>query len=438
MGIQKNKKSKAKRGNQHSKATQKKPHSSTPDTSVNPDAGLVLDTCDASSTSSLSKVYCVPNCIYAGQAAGLDMLRCCLCMNWIHPVCCDEPVKHDKEYIGVYTCTKCRTISDKVISIEAKLDSLFDLNKSLINMLTESRTENMELRNLVSSLKLELTNKSSVACESNNTASDPAKGKKAMNLKPNQWSISPTKEQNNPLTQLNPLTPEFIPGNMIKITPETNHVSPRSSLENSDLKDVSPSVPERVTQPKEATTISRKPQLTIIGNSMVRDSGPIIANQLQKMKTSVLSISGYTIDSASSEVSQNIQDFNEHDTVVFQLGTVEMQDGDPFVAAAKYSELIGNLRSASPRCNVVIASVPYRLYSKSVNERIDQLNSTLRLMCVRDPKCMFWDVNPSATKSNYRSDGLHFSHHGINQFARLLAQKIKQINFSVQGLNSQV
>ena len=148
-----------------------------------------------------------------------------------------------------------------------------------------------------------------MACESNNTASNPAKGKKATNLKPNQWSISPTKEH---------LTPEFIPGNMIKITPETNHVSPRSSLKKSDLKDVSPSMPERVTQPKEATTISRKPQLTIIGNSMVRDSGPIIANQLQKMKTSVLCISGYTIDSASSEVSQNIQDFNEHDTVVFQ------------------------------------------------------------------------------------------------------------------------
>ena len=118
------------------------------------------------------------------------------------------------------------------------------------------------------------------------------------------------------------------------------------------------------------------------------------------MKTSVLSISGYTIDSASSEVSLNIQDFNEHDTVVFQLGTVEMQDGDPFIAAAKYSELIGNLRSASPCCYVVIASVPYRLYSKSVNKRIDQLNSTLRVMCVRDPKCMFWDVNPSATSDS--------------------------------------
>ena len=65
------------------------------------------------------------------------------------------------------------------------------------------------------------------------------------------------------------------------------------------------------------------------------------------MKTSVLGVSGYTFDSASSEVSQNIQDFNEHDTVVFPLGTVEMQDGNPFVAAAKYSELCSTLRQRS-------------------------------------------------------------------------------------------
>ena len=59
------------------------------------------------------------------QTGEVEMLRCCLCMNWVHPVCCGDPVE-DKDYVGVYTCTKCRLISDEVVSIEAKLDSMFN------------------------------------------------------------------------------------------------------------------------------------------------------------------------------------------------------------------------------------------------------------------------------------------------------------------------
>ena len=115
-----------------------------------------------------------------------------------------------------------------------------------------------------------------------------------------------------------------------------------------------------------------------------------------------------------------------------------MQHGDPFVAAAKYSDLIDRMRSIAPCCNIVVCAVPYRLNSKSFNQRADQLNSTLRLMCVRDPKCQFWDINPSATQANYRKDGLHFNFSGINQFANNLVHKVKQRNFHACGLKCQI
>ena len=110
-------------------------------------------------------------------------------MNWVHAVCCGDPVE-DKDYVGVYTCTKCRLISDKVVSIEAKLDSMFDLNKSLMNMLTDYRNENLELRKLVSSLKTEKHNKNTHFSEHKRDKHANTSDKSTIL---NQWSISPKK-----------------------------------------------------------------------------------------------------------------------------------------------------------------------------------------------------------------------------------------------------
>ena len=396
MGIQKSKKGKANPSKQR-KATTNKPQCSTPETST------VQEISDTSSLSS----HCVLSCIYAGQTGEVEMLRCCLCMNWVHPVCCGDPVE-DKDYVGVYTCTKCRLISDKVVSIEAKLDSMFDLNKSLINMLTDYRNENLELRKLVSSLNTEQNNKTTHHCGHKR---DKLTNTSDKSTKLNQWSISPEKRHQT-TTQLNPLSEEFIPGNMVKITPEGSDNKTRpvatkttpitsNNIVSSSKKAKSPKTADPAIQHQQANLDDHSSQLLVIGNSMIRESGPIISKQIKNKKTTVLSISGFSINSAISQVPENIQGLNsEQDTVILQLGTVEMQHGDPFVAAAKYSDLIDRMRSIAPCCNIVVCAVPYRLNSKSFNQRADQLNSTLRLMCVRDPKCQFWDINPSATQAN--------------------------------------
>ena len=81
------------------------------------------------------------------------------------------------------------------------------------------------------------------------------------------------------------------------------------------------------------------PSLTVIGNSIVRDCGPILSKELKSVNTSVLSTSGYIVDDAIKNVPNEVTDLNAQDTLILQLGSDDVQHINPFVMASKYGDL---------------------------------------------------------------------------------------------------
>ena len=299
-----------------------------------------------SSDGAASVKHCVINCMFGGQEAEAEMLRCCLCMSWVHPVCCGDLDK-DNSYVDVYTCSKCRTISDRVVSVEAKLDSMIDLNKSLINTLNDSRTENVELKKLVTNLKNEHSSRENNQNPNDDTQSPIGGANKRRCIQNSsvgkhehkKWCVSPSKKIIP--TQLNPLSKEFFPGDRVRIIPsEKGDIS----FSLTGLGDNSSTLLLSSAKKKNS---KETPGLTVIGNSIVRDCGPILSKELKSVKTSVLSTSGYTVDDVIKNVPNEVTDLNAQDTLIFQLGYVDIQHSNPFIIASKYRDLVENIRRAS-------------------------------------------------------------------------------------------
>ena len=90
--------------------------------------------------------YCLPTCKYSGRDAAESMVRCCICMLWVHPVsCCGDSVE-DPNHVGMYTCSICRKLPQRLSSIESTIEQLHDLNKHLIQMLETKEKECLDLK----------------------------------------------------------------------------------------------------------------------------------------------------------------------------------------------------------------------------------------------------------------------------------------------------
>ena len=197
------------------------------------------------------------------------------------------------------------------------------------------------------------------------------------------------------------------------------------------------STPKRhpvVTNNKDKNPVFR-PRLTVVGNSLVRDTGSIIARNLPHMKTCVLSTSGLTVKGVVKQI-PNILDssYNDKDVVFFQLGSVDVKFNDPFAVASDYISLIDDVKSVTCGSRIIISAIPHRTGNQCsrINEQIDQLNNFLRLTCTKDASCRFWDVNPKGTDSDYKSDGLHFSYVGRKIYANQIVNKTKEMaNFTL-------
>ena len=180
------------------------------------------------------------------------------------------------------------------------------------------------------------------------------------------------------------------------------------------------------------TVPSSKPRVLVIGNSMVRNTGPYLSKKLKNVETCVYTTSGYTLDRAITEVPELVKNFTKSDTIVLCLGTVDVDQNEVAEIASKYYILVGKLKILAPECHILISAIAYRLHKNSepLNVKTDSVNSALRLLCTSDSQCIFVDVNPSATVENYFKDGLHFNYRGRHIFEEFLVNRITQvINF---------
>ena len=174
-------------------------------------------------------------------------------------------------------------------------------------------------------------------------------------------------------------------------------------------------------------------KVTLVGDSMVRGTGGIIASKLN-CDTCVLSKSGNHINDLTESISSIAKEHARNDIIALQIGTNDVKKSTSLDIKSMYLRLLDKIKSVS-HCDVVITALAHRLDAGSAadNQKLDNINQDLRAICAEDERCTFINCNPEPLLENYKYDRLHFNFCGIRFFASTLANEIKsQSNFYIQ------
>ena len=304
---------------------------------------------------------CLPDCKFNGMShVSEDMLRCCICMRWVHPVSCCGDTREDASYEGIYTCIVCRNISDRLTRLEQNVSNLQESNKLLIKLLETKENECSDLRSFLNNM-------------------------------PKNKHINCNREADLP--------------NVRSPTTATTKIpipKPRKSLQK----------------------VAPKNKVTVLGNSMVRECGTTLSQQLKTKDTMVYSVSGLSIEGAAEMTTDTFRGHKKGDIAVLQVGTADLPNYKLNELESKYTQLVAKVQTVAPECKLIINAVPSRLSRRpeasDCNIRAEQLNHFLRQMCQSDDNLIFVDPNPELSDFYYKRDGLHFNRRGIEYFSKFL------------------
>ena len=369
-------------------------------TSQNGEGVITVDSqSNLSETSSINNdihsLYCYSSCVN-GRRHGPEMIQCSLCMNLIHVKCSDAK----NQSIQIWKCTKCRNLPDTVEELKQQLVEVHELLSDMIEKqsdfykcMYDITTTNNKLKQEVKQLKkenyqLRLRKYKKLSNNSSDSSSDSSSGDES-EMDTTVHQISPNKSQIYDTTKVS------LPSEKVK----------RGTLGEANNKQ------------------TPKPKVTLLGGSMVRNTGPILAEGMKQEDSTVYSVSGLSIEKAA-EMSQDI--FTGHsaqDTVLLQVGTCDVINSSTDQLVSKYTELIQSVKLAAPESKLIITAVPHRVSvgSTSINQKTDALNLHLRSRCTTDKKMFFIDANPPVQGSNYKEDGYHFNYNGTKFFARYVS-----------------
>ena len=331
---------------------------------------------------SVTRKLCLNTCLYDGQQNGLEMLRCCICMTWVHPQCCGD-LQEDTESLGAYTCSQCRQIYSRLAKLESQVEKLHDLNKTLVHLLENSQQECASLRLLIQDL---------------------IKDKAAL-----KHEMPPNREQ----------------------------LVPSSPLSSGQKPVPKPRQKQSMTNPDHLSQ-SKKPKFTLLGDSMIRGLGQIIPSELKNQDVCILSKSGLTTDSATNQVIPIAKEHSEKDIIAIHLGTNDVNtELSSTEIVTKFKCLMETLKRHAPNTPLFISALSNRVYAGSArdNHNVAAVNKTLREICHEDQQCTFIDCNPPILDRNYKRDGLHFSWDGINIFGRNMVRNVLDFISSKVTLN---
>ena len=314
---------------------------------------------------------CLPSCLYNRTENGINMLKCCQCMIWVHPKCCGE--SDNKVEDGIFNCSECRTISKRLSSLEMQMEVMHTLNKDLMLHLEKSQSECSQLRELLQTLMKE------------------------------KYLNTEEKKTESPATRSN-----------------------------------RPSRPKPVPAPR--TSRTRKPMVTVIGDSMIRNTGPILAEKLRYEDTCVLSKSGENLESVLNCIPDILSDTKVQDSIVVHLGANDLNNISEFENFDKYDNLLKTIRNYALDNHILVTAVAKKLENigchSEHNQKVDNLNYHLRYITRHDPKTHYVNCCPPTDKAYCKGDKIHFSGKGTYYFANHLVQFIKQeLNFQKMNQN---
>ena len=257
----------------------------------------------------------MPECRHGGRQGDSEMVKCCICMSWFHPLCCGD--SEEDAQSGIFNCPNCRTLIDCVTVIENQLSESIELNKQLLSIVNKTNEECASLRFILSSLtKSNMSNSKELhVCDNKKqTNSDNtdnlrvtqrhSKLKQADSDFQSTWSASPTGPKTRPLTDLYPSSPpsdflETQPTNASadeSASPQSFNVIPiqkKSHSPQSTQTQARKCIPSATSSPRMQRVPtahpdrSSMPLVAVFGNSMVRGTGNAISNILKNCNTCV-------------------------------------------------------------------------------------------------------------------------------------------------------
>ena len=286
------------------------------------------------------------------------MVRCCICMKWVLSISCCNDSEQDANHAGVYTCSLCRTISGRLVNLEKTIDSLHTMNKDLIRLLEFKEQECADLRKLLSSDSNTSTIDLHVPATANNNIPDPIT------------------RQSKPIPK------------------------PRTSTQKYKFK----------------------PKVTLLGDSMVRNSGEHLAKSLPNTNTCVYYKSGLSIETATNIASQIFCNLKDKDIAIIHVATNDLVEHEPGVLCSKYDKLIHKVKNTVTKSRIIVTGIADRITSGSstMNQKALILNNHLCSRCYCDKSLAFIDPNPELTQRNYRHDGIHFNCNVIYSFLKFI------------------
>ena len=361
----------------------------------------------------VATMFCYSDCVQRGKADA-DMIRCSLCMIWVHMACSGE----DSNYQGAWTCKNCRTIPSTITMLQTQLSSLVAYvddvrknNKDLIKEISLLRTENGNLKQKIANV--------------NDQNSELQKLIQTMSELP---SIS-SAPSGIPLSSCPPPGPP-IPHHDATVPPVVtrNRYAALTSLDNSALPseaDTSrppPMAHRRVVRQQRRRTDKSTPQpvsVTIVGSSIVRGVAPLVHGQ-------DLDASGFVFPGRTArQINAEIRNIPTSDVTVLAAGTNNIETQTTEQCKEEIRQTIENVSRKRNNKTVIISKIPHRHDKPVLNSKIDAVNAYI----VREiSQRRNWHIlDHDLSKTDYKKDGLHFNEIGTAKYALEVRHLVRQI-----------
>ena len=351
-----------------------------------------------------TNLYCYPAC-KLGRGFSKDMLQCSMCMLFYHSGCTDSFATQFS-----WICNTCRSLPQMVFSMKEQLSELHETLTSILNQQNEFYNNMCSINIENSKLKLENKNLKKEIYDYRMKAY-------------RRFSSSTSDDTSSDSGE------EFVP-----VAPSVKN---RKKKLNSSIRSGSYPVTKSIFEDQDSIDLPsscKKPTVTVVGNSMVRETGKTLSTNLINYDSCVLSTSGYTVHNAISNI-EKLTKQHKDDIMVFNLGTAEVEHLSAGQIANRYDQLLKKTKRSYPENVIIVTAVPPRISSGSnvINKRTAQLNQLLLSICENYDNCVFLDCNPEAIPKNYKYDGLHFSVSGKTHFALELSNFINT-NFHMKNV----
>ena len=318
---------------------------------------------------------CIDGCKHrSGKAKGIGPVQCHLCQHWLHPPCVGE---RDKDIVNLWTCPTCRNVPDMIIAMSTMMKSIQKENRQLRKLVSDSFSNINE--------KLDQQSRQGSQKDANT-----------------QLVVSSLNTRTQELTA----SAKEVADLRVKVTELTNQLTAHSWREfRSQNKSV------------------------LVGSSMIKD---ISSSRLHN--TDVVCVPGGKINDIKDKVMKLSSDVT-HDKAVLVVGGNDCDPLDPSdikTPAAIIDDYRSLVTVAKTKAQeVIVSSVVPRMKSIDIQNRIDDVNAGLQVMCGEervsfiDNRKSFHLGDGSINDGYYQRDGVHLTGKATNKLAKNLQLKLR-------------